>query len=305
MINIMYEGADITEYVQVRSCIVRDTAGSRCDSLALELENAAGYERWGLSEDDQIIVERDGYDSGIMYVNTVQADEGRYRIYATSLPCKARQKGYDSFSSKTIGEIIEYCSAYSGMEYAVYGLDPDTVIPYIERNNEGYAAFLARFLALEGAVLKCVNGKYTAIGIEYAQDIPVMNTLRISTVQKGMQYSRNGITYRGLTVKNAYVDVTAEDTNIPDDHVWLTKNLPALNAVQASRWARGMLLKLNRESEFVYLKSNFNPGLTSMIRIDIEGMMESAGEWLIEEVEHDLKNLKTITTLRRCIRTIR
>ena len=305
MINITYEGADITNYIQVRSCIVRDTAGSRCDSLALELENAAGFERWGLSEDDQIIVERDGYDSGIMYVNTVQADEGRYRIYATSLPCKARQKGYDSFFGKTIGEIVEICAAYSGMEYAIYGLDPDTIIPYIERNNEGYAAFLARFLALEGAVLKCVNGKYTAIGIEYAQDIPVMNTLRISTVQKGMQYSRNGITYRGVTVKNAYVDVTAEDTNVPDDHVWLTMNLPALNAVQASRWARGMLLKLNRESEFVYLKSNFNPGLTSMIRIDIEGLMESAGEWLIEEVEHDLKNLKTITTLRRCIRTIR
>lgn len=306
MINIIYENADISQMVQVRSCIVRDTAGSKCDSISLELENAAGLERWGLNSDDRITVGRNGYDSGVMYVNTVQAEEGKYRIYATSLPCKARQKGYDSFNGKTIEEIMQYCAMYSGMEYALFGIDGGIVIPYIERRYEGYAAFLSRFLSLEGAVLKCVNGKYTAIGIEYAQDIPVRHTMAVNADQKGLQYSRNGMTYSGLTIRNAYVDVSATDTAVPDDHIWITKStVPVTDPVTAGRWARNLLRKCNRDSEFVFLHCKYNPGLTAMVRVDINGVMESAGEWLVEDVEHDLKELTTTVMLRRCIRTIK
>ena len=53
--EVYYQGTDITDMVRVNSCIVRDTAGGRCDSLEIEFGNAAGWYSWGPEEDNKII----------------------------------------------------------------------------------------------------------------------------------------------------------------------------------------------------------------------------------------------------------
>lgn len=178
--EIFYQGADITDMVQTRKCIVRDRAGSRCDSMELEFENASGWYAWGPREDDQIIVAHEKYNSGIMYVNTILPKDGRYRIIATALPCAARKKQNRSFIGQSLEEIMRSCAFSSGMGFQMFGIDGDIVIPYIEQDNEGATLFLHKLLALEGALLKCVNGKYTAIGIEYAQEQEALQSIELS-----------------------------------------------------------------------------------------------------------------------------
>lgn len=80
--------------------------------------------------------------------------------------------------------------------------------------------------------------------------------------------------------------------------------LPAMNNIQARRWARGKLFDLNRQSETVIMQSEFNPAFTAMSRMDFEGDTDATGQWLAEEAEHDLVNLTTEARLHRCITTI-
>ena len=293
--------------VQVNSCIVRDPAAARCDGLEIEFGNAAGWYNWGPEEDDQIVVSHGGYDSGIMYVNRIMPEDGRFRILASSLPCRARNREYKSFRNRTIEEIMRSCAIASGMDFRIYGIDEKTVIPYVERNNEGCAAFLYHILCLESAALKCVNGRYTAIGYKYAYDLAAAQTIELSASQEGARYRRDGTMYKGVLVKTPYAVGNAKDTAVPESHATLTVSgvLPAMNDIQAARWARGKLLFLNRRCENVTIQSEFNAGITAMIRVNITGNTDAAGEWLVDEVEHDLKNRKTLTTMRRCIRTIR
>ena len=303
--TIYYEDKDITGYVQVRKCIARDTCGERCDSLEVEFENAAGWYSWGPEEDDRILVTMNGYDTGLMYVNTVLPSDGKYRIIATSLPCKARRKEYRSFSGKTIEEILRTCAMASGMDYQIFGIDGATVIPYIQQENEGAAAFLNRLLTLEGATLKCVNGKYTAIGISYAQERAAHQSFNITADQRGADYRRSGAAAKNLTVKTPYAAATATDEAVPDTHIqMITGEYPALNDIQAGRWARGLLLQHNRQCERFTLESEFNIGLTAMTRIDITGGTDAAGAWLIDEAEHDFKNKTSTAKMVRCITTI-
>jgi hypothetical protein len=302
--NIFYQGTDITDMVQTRKCVVRDGSGKRCDSLELEFENAAGWYSWGPAEDDQIYVTHNGYESGIMYVNTILPEDGKYRILATSLPCKARNKANKSFINKTIEEIMRACAMSSGMDYQLFGIEADTVIPYIERENEGCAAFLQRLLLLEGAILKCVNGKYTAIGIQYAQGQTAAQTLYLDSQQTGTQYRRNGSKYKALIVRSPYARATATDTSISGTHATLVMDMPVLNEVQAGRWARSQLLQMNRQCESVTVQNEFNPGFTAMVRADIDGDTDATGEWTIEEAEHDFVNLTSVAKLYRNISTI-
>ena len=223
---------------------------------------------------------------------------------AASLPCKARTKGNASFYQGKLADIMRSCAMVSGMDYRVFGIDGAAVIPYIERENEGCAAFLYRLLTLESAVLKCINGKYTAIGIEYAQKMEAAQTIEMSANQEGMKYKRSGNKYKSVTIKTPYATATAQDSSATGNNTLTLNNIPAMNDIQAGKWARGKLLDLNRQCESVDMQDAFNAGITAMARIDIFGDTDANGEWIVEEAEHDLINLKTSAILRRCIWTI-
>ena len=303
--EILYQGHNITEWAQVYRCVCRDTAGERCDSLDIEFENAAGWYNLEPREDDQIIVSQDGYDTGIMYVNTILPEKGRFRIFATSLPCAARAKGYQSFDGKTIEEIMRACAVSSGMAYRIFGIDPNTVIPYIQRENESCAAFLHRLLKLEGAALKCLNGTYNAIGLSFAQALEAHQTIEVTADQQGMEYHRSGQTVRSLTIDTPYAGATAVDLNVPSDHSGIVVNdAPARNDIQAGRWARGLLMDMNRKCEGLVMSTAFNAGYTAMTRIDIEGSSDAVGKWLVEEAQHDFIELKSTAKMHRCIASI-
>lgn len=303
--EVFYQGYDITEWAQVRKCISRDTAGKRCDSLEIEFENAAGWYNLEPAEDDQIVVYHNGYDTGIMFLNTILPEGGRFRMLATALPCAARARGYQSFTGKTIEEIMRACAMVSGMGFQIFGIDGKTVIPYIERDNEGCAAFLSRMLTMEGAQLKCVNGMYTAIGIEYAQAREPHQTMNITARQPGAEYRRCGQTYRLLTVETPYAKAFAEDIYVPSSHGGITRSdVPARDNVTAGRWARGLLTDMNRKCESLTVASVFNPGFTAMTRINVEGSTDAVGEWLIQEAEHDFIELKSTATMHRCIASV-
>lgn len=302
--NIFYNGTEITNFVQVRKCIVRDTCASRCDSLELELENAESWYRWGPQEDDRLAVSRGGYSSGIMYLNTVLPEDGRFRIYATALPCAARRREWRSFWKQSLEQIMRSCAMASGMYFSLYGVAGGTEIPYIQQEGESAAAFLCRLLRYEGAALKCVNGRYTAIGIRWAQGQLPLTTVNVLANQRGIEYRRFGGGKSALTIQSPGGRATATDSAVAGNKTE-TRSLPVGNDIQAGRWARGLLLAENREQETLTMNTEFLPEITAMVRMNVAGGTDADGEWLVQDVEHDLYNGGTKTTLYRCVESVR
>lgn len=298
--NIYYNGTDITAFVQVRKCIVRDTCGGRCDSLEVELENAETWYRWGPREDDRIVVTRGGYNSGTMYLNAVLPEDGKFRIYATALPCGARRKEWRSFWGCSLEQIIRACAMASGMDFALHGVEGSREIPYIQQENESAPSFLNRLLRYEGAALKCVNGRYAAIGIPWAQSRSAYETITVRSNQRAAEYRRFGGGKSALTVRFPGGSATARDSSVAGNKTE-SRNLPAGNDIQAGRWARGLLLAENREQEILTISTEFHPGATAMVRVDVTGGTDADGAWLVQDVEHDLYNGATRTTLYRCL----
>lgn len=296
------EFARIDTMVMTRKCVTRDTCGDRCDSLEIEFENAAGWYAWGPEEDDEIIVRQDGYDSGLMFLHSVLPEDGRFRILATALPCAARKKEYKSYRGKTIEDILRSCGVRTGMSFQTFGIDPKTPVPYIEQQEESAAAFLYRLLKMEGAMLKCVNGNYTAIGLEYAQDRAAHQTFRLDAQQRGVNYRRNGTKLKSVEIKTPYAQGKATDLMVPEHHTGVTfSGLPATNDIQAGRWARNILRHCNLGCESLTMGTEYNPGFTALTRIDVTGGTDADGEWLITDVEHDLYNRKSHVKMNRCV----
>lgn len=303
--QLIYEGTDITPYVDIVKCRYSDVAGGRCDSIDIELENAATWDRWRPEIDDRIEAAHESLESGIMYLNTILPENGRYRIVATALPNIARRQVWRSCHDLSLDTVIGACAAECGMDYALYGIEGEYIYPYAERKNEGCAAFLDRLIGYEGGIIKAANGVICAIGIEWAQQQRPVKVLYLNANQKGVRHiKREGNKLTALTVRTPWAEATAEDTDAGGEIRAVRCDIPARDALQAGRWARGLLLAHNRKAEKLIVSAQFDAGIAAMQRIDIESAAEINGEWLVDEVVHDLINKKTRTTLIRCIKTI-
>lgn len=303
--QLFYEGTDITRDVDVVKCIHRDVSGGRCDSMEIELEHAAAWYRWKPQRDDVLEVHKGGYSTGMLFLNTILPEAGKYRIIATSLPSAARRKAYAAYENMRIADIADACAAECGMDSALFGIEQDIAYPYMIRNKEGAPAFLSRILRYEGAVLKALNGRLNAISIEYAQAMTAAQVIRIGADQAGTRYlRRDDAKLAGIAIQTPYASGAAQDADAPYGQHEVCTDHPAVVAAQAARWAHGLLLCHNRTAEELTVSMEFNAGMTAMTRIDIESATDAGGKWLIDEVEHDFIRGTSKARMLRCIETI-
>ena len=303
--QLFYEGKDITGHVDIVKCIHRDVSCGRSDCLELELDHAASWYSWEPQQDDEIRVICNGYDTGTLYLNTVLPEKGHYSILATSIPSAAQHRTHAGFENKTLDELFAACAAECAMGYALYGPDSGLVYPYLMRNHEGCAAFLNRLMEWEGAALKAVNGRLVGIGIPYAQTLDAKQTIQITANQDGVRHiRRNGVKLSSVTIRTPFAQASAVDTDAVQGDAAVFTHVPATDNVTAGRWARGLLLHHNRRAETLRLQSELNAGMTALARIDIESATDMRGNWLVDEVEHDMIENRTTTQLLRCLTTI-
>lgn len=303
---LTYEGHDITDYVNITKCVCRDVSCGRADSMELEFDHAATWYSWGPKEDDTIIASLDGFSSGKMYLNAILPEGDKFRIIATALPSAARRKAWGTFRDMTFETVMQRCAAEIGMDAKLYGVDGKIKYPFLLRQNEGCAAFLDRLGRWEGLAIKAVNGAMRAVSVEYAQDLDAEQSLYIDTKQDGVVYTRlENKKYSMLTVISPDARVIASDSGATYGSPKTIDTLPATGAVQAGRWARGVLLMHNRQQERLTIKSSFNASMCALRRVDIDGTTDATGEWMVDTAEHDLVNRGTEINLVRVIRTIR
>lgn len=303
--KLLYQGKDITEYVSATQCRHADVAGGRCDVLEMTMEHAPQWHEWDPQADDEIQVSMDGYDTGKMYLANVLPEEGKYRIWASSLPVAAKVKKWQSFENKTLSGILSACAAECGMGSALYGISGALLYPYILRENETAPEFLSRIARMEGAVLKALNGRLVMIGIEYAQSLPVVSEITIKSSELGVTYQRSDKEHwSGVTAENIFGSGSASDA-LGKAGVQYFGDLPIKSAAQAKRWAKGLLISHNRTCERLILEDRFHPGMTAMSRVDIVGPGRESGNWLIDRVEHEFVKKVTRVEMTRVMTGVR
>lgn len=303
--ELFYEGVNITQDVRISSAKGRDVSGGRSDSLDLVLENAKAWHRWKPQADDRIELICNGYSTGVMYINAIAPEEDQYRILATSAKTTAQRKANAVFENKTLDDVMRLSAAMCGMENKIFGIDERIIYPYLQRNCEGSAAFLNRIAQWEGAALKTYSGRFTMIGILAAQKLRASETITISAKQPGVTYRRcDQAKLKTLTVKTPFACVTATDKGALSGNDQTVCFLPARDPATAGRWARGILLSLNRKTEQLTIDSDFHSRWSAMVRIDVAGETDAIGNWVIDEVEHDFVNRTSKATLFRCIETV-
>ena len=187
MIRLIYEGVDITAFVDISECVHRDAAAGRLSSLDIALDGAVEWDGWAPKRGDTVQVELNEYSTGIMYVRAPGPDDGLFRVTAASATDAIFARAWASFEDRTLGQIMRAMAAECGMDWGLFGVSESRKYSYITRNNESCALFLSRLLTAEGATLKCDNGKLLGIGLAYVAGLPIARSLEIAPDQSAFR----------------------------------------------------------------------------------------------------------------------
>jgi len=302
-VTLFYNGQDITNEVDIIECVLRDVSGGESDCLNLRLDHADEWFRLNPQKNDTIQVKRGGYDSKTLYLNTVVPEDGAYRIYATGAKSCPMAPRSQSFEHMSFSSIMGLCAGECGMGAKAYGVSPPNY-EYLLRDNLSAPGFLERLANREGAALKAMDGKYTAIGVQYAQGLSAMHAMELESDQLDSEYiDRRDMKWASLQIKTPFGSGTARDSDISGTGRIIT-DLPVDNDAMAYRWAKGLLLWHNRKSEILNIEMDFNPGYTAMVRIDVKSRTKANGQWIIDTVEQNLLDGRTKARMYRCLNSI-
>lgn len=300
-ITLIYQGVDITDEVDIIECVCRDVSSAESDCLNLKLDHAENWFRWKPQKNDTLRVTRGGYDSKTMYLNTVVPEGGAYRIYATARKSAPMPEKYQAFEKMTLSSIMSMCAAECGMGAKLYGISGGVQYPYLLREKLRAPVFMEMLAMREGAVLKCLDGNFAAIGVQYAQGISAMHEMELDDDQMDSQYiDRRDLAWSSVQIKSMFGSGTARDSNSSGQAKIIT-DLAVDDDATAYRWAKGILLMHNRQSEVLNIEMDFNPGYTAMVRVDVKSSTDAAGKWVIDNVEQNLLDGRTKARMYRCI----
>ena len=301
-LKLFYNDKDITKYVDILGCVMRDRSGRESDCLDLKVDHANKWFNWGVAKNDRLRVTRSGYDSGTLFLNTIAPEEGAFRIYATSARCAPFPARWASYEKKTLSSIMSTCAAESGMGARQSGISGGIFYEYLLRENMSSPVFLEQLVNREGAVLKCLSGNFVAIGIDYAQGLEVKHEIDLKAKVFNVRYTdRRDQSWRSVTISTPFGSGTASDTHSNGQSRVIT-DITVDNNAQARRWARGILLCHNRESEQLEVEMDFNPGYTAMVRVNVRSEKTDAnGAWVVDRVDHNMLDGRTKAKLLRCV----
>lgn len=159
MIQIFYNGADITPYVSVNRCIHDMFTAGQADTLHLRVNDVGHlWDSWAPACGDKIRVDYDSINTGTMFLTAAKPRNGLFDIFAQSAPRSGYAKQHKAWQKVRLLQIGEEIAERNGLEFVSYGVE-DHLYHYILQDGIGDFAFLHKRAQLEGCAFQVYDGR--------------------------------------------------------------------------------------------------------------------------------------------------
>lgn len=298
--TITYAGVDITDACTILEASACDRADGLADDVSLLFLGADRWTKWGPTLDDVVELTEGGYRTGKMYVDTLRPEGDSIRLMARAFPARVGEKKWAAYEEITLAALMRVIADEMELDYALYGVAGATKYERIVRRGETGTAFLKRVLEYEGAVLKCADGILTGISILWAQRREAIVQYELHEEDRVFYRLNRAARYAACRMGTPLAAGTATDADGTGGAELRIGDAPLFSNEQAARWARGVLLMRNRQTEWLQMTIEADEKLYALARVDLTGSLQYAGEWVIDQMRTDFMRGTCAVLLRRC-----
>lgn len=295
MIQLTYNGVDITDKVSVNRCWHDMYSSGQSDILQIRLNDAdILWDKWAPAVGDEIQVDYDAISTGTMFVSRVIPQNGFIDIQAQSAPASGFELQNKSWQQVRLLQIGEEIAKRNGLSFISYGVE-DRLYSYILQKNESDFSFLSRRARLEGCSFLVYNKTLVLYSEAYMEAVAPSEALQVG-IDGDYKYTDRRFSLYGSCKVDAglYSGEFVADSNVGRKYKPSDIGMVGSNQ-EAARFAKGLLRHINKGCYSGFVRSHILPGYAAASTITLSN--ERAPSWdgtvFIDHVRNDYVNGKS------------
>lgn len=303
MIQVTYQGVDITENISINRCYHDMYAAGCSDTLRLRVNDAQSiWDAWAPKNGDEIRVDYGTISTGVMFVTQAIPSNGFFDIFAQAAPKSGydpRSKAWQNVRFLQLGADI---AERNGLSFASYGVE-DRLYPYILQNNEGDFEFLHHRAALEGCSFLVYDKTLILYSEAYMEAVEPSEALEITESVDFQYIDGRSKMYGSCTVTSGLYNGEFKVEN-GSSRVYrpIVPNGVSSDA-EADRFAKNLLRFANKGCCGGYIRANILPGYAAASTVMLSNVRAPSwdGAVFLDHIRNDYKRGESKIFFRRIL----
>lgn len=292
MIQIYYNGYDITDSVSINRCYHDMYASGRTDTVNLQFADTSNlWDSWAPAVGDEIEVEYDTISTGAMFVSSVRPENGAFTIMAQAAPMSGFDKQNKAWQKVRLLQIGREIADRNGLDFTSYGVE-DRLYSYILQEGEGDFRFLHRIAEREGCAILIYNKTLILYDERYMEEIEPSEVLDLAVDGEYKFHDRHFNLYGSCTVESGmYTGKYTADNG--SSRVYMAVNVGGIGSnAEAERYAKNLLRAANKGCYCGYIRSLIMPGYSAASMVELQNTSTPSwnGPVFIDHIRNDYKN---------------
>ena len=276
--KLYYEGVDITKKVSINHCEHETFAEKRSDQLLLRFNDAAAlWNSWKPVRGEKVRLTDGADDTGVMYVTSIQPENGLYTLRAMSMPLSGENVNSRSWEDVRLLQIGQDIASKHGLKFKAYNVT-DRMYSYIKQERQTDFEFLHRRCQLEGCAMLIYDGTLIMYDEEKMESAASTTTIKIGTDGHFTFIDESAQSYGTAEVVSGTFHGTYSDKQANTGRILKPKAaIECTSNTEAARFARGLLRAANKNARTGHFRRCLTQGIAAASVINIE--VEKASGW--------------------------
>ena len=289
MIQITYNGVDITKDVSISRCYHDMYASRQSDTLHLRVNDANHlWDSWAPANGDEIRVDYGSISTGTMFVSAATPQNGIYEIIAQSAPKSGFVPQYKAWQQVRLLQIGDEIAKRNGLSFHSYGVE-DRLYSYILQDGVGDFGFLTRIARLEGCAFLIYDKMLVLYSEKDMEAQEPSETLSV-TIDGDYKYmDRRSNLYGSCIVESGIYSGSFSVDNGSDRVYRPAEPVSVGSDGDAQRFAQNLLRSVNKGCYGGYVRSNILPGYAAASTVTLSNVRAPSwnGKVFLDHIRND------------------
>ena len=300
--KLYYEGVDIASKISINRCEHETFAERKSDQLLLCFNDAAGlWNFWKPVRGEKVRLVDGADDTGVMYVTSIQPENGLYTLRAMSMPLSGENVNSRSWEDVRLLQIGQDIATKHGLKFKVYNVT-DRMYSYIKQERQTDFEFLHRRCQLEGCAMLIYDGALIMYDERQMEAAAAAATIKIGADGCFTYFDDSAQSYGTAEIVSGNFRGTYSDANANTGRILRPKSaIECTSNSEASRFARGLLRAANKNARTGHFRRCLTRGIAaaSVINIETEKASGWNGKIFVTRTRHDFLTGETKVFFRK------
>lgn len=298
--QLVYQGKDITDIVDIRKANIIDNSGEQLDSIVVTVNNPTNeWSHWKPQKNDTLELKKNGFTSGIMYIDEIGQEQALVTLKAIPITQEAKQPNTQSWENVRLLEVLHEFANRHNLTLKTYGIE-NYMYSRLNQLEQADFSFLHQRCLLEGYILKISNRNLIIFNEKHIESQDSGITITVDQCLGDFRYKdKSNDIYGACSISSSF----NHTFYAPNAHgpVLKLKDLQVYSVGEAERYTRNILRHKNKYEKTLQLTKQLNTGIAAGNTIKVEEFGLADGSYYCYQLIHKLCEDKTSLNLRQIL----